>query len=79
MAKSKKEEVRDSSFPLAASPKPNTNPTPEQKESARIYKAKQDIDARTKEIFKDRSNSEDARFYRREELRKANVPKSRWN
>jgi hypothetical protein len=55
-----------------SSPKPKMSA-----EAARIYKAKKDVDAKVKTVFGN-VDSDDSRFYRRQELRKANVPRDRW-
>jgi len=56
---------------------PKPKPTAQQIEAGRIYKAKKDVDAKVKTVFGN-VDSDDSRFYRRQELRKANVPRDRW-
>lgn len=60
-----------------SSPKPKPKPNAQQIEAGRIYKAKKDVDAKVKSVFGN-VDSDDSRFYRRQELRKAGVPRDRW-
>jgi hypothetical protein len=77
MAKYKKSEVRDSSYPLADSPKPTPTPTPEQKARGQLYAKQQAIQKKVNEVFKGADN-DDSRFYKRQLYREAGIPQKDW-
>lgn len=55
-----------------------TQLTPKQQEAVNAKAAVAKINADTKKLFGNRSNSDDARFYTRQQLRKQNISKDYW-